>query len=121
MVLSNIKKIAESKRITIVSVAEEIGMSIANLHRCIRENKIEASVLEKIAHVLDVPMNVFFDDSKNTITQNGGKKNAASIYGNVSTCDIESYKVKISNLEKLLEEKEKQIKLLNTICEIQKK
>ena len=64
MNLSNIKKIAESKRITLTSICNEIGMTTANLHKCIRENRIEAGALEKIAQVLEVPINCFYDNTE---------------------------------------------------------
>ena len=49
MDLSLIRKYSEIKRIPITVIAERIGMSVQNIHRCIRENRIEAGVLEKIA------------------------------------------------------------------------
>lgn len=42
-------------------LAQDIGMSEANLHRCINNNKIQASDLEQIAIKLDVDVRVFFD------------------------------------------------------------
>ena len=44
-------------------LAQDIGMSEANLHRCINNNKIQASDLEQIAIKLDVDVRVFFDSS----------------------------------------------------------
>ncbi len=37
-------------------------MSEGNLHRCVRENKIQAGDLEKISSVLGVPVGYFFDE-----------------------------------------------------------
>ena len=42
-------------------LALDIGMTEANLHRCIRNNKIQAQDLEKIAKCLRVNLSVFFD------------------------------------------------------------
>ena len=44
-------------------LAQYIGMSEANLHRCINNNKIQASDLEQIAIKLDVDVRVFFDSA----------------------------------------------------------
>lgn len=44
-------------------LAQDIGMSEANLHRCINNNKIQASDLEQIAIKLDVDVRVFFDSA----------------------------------------------------------
>lgn len=41
-------------------MASDIGMSEANLHRCINNNKIQAQDLERIAIALDVDITVFF-------------------------------------------------------------
>lgn len=80
-----------------------------------------ADKLEAIANVLNCSIDDFFDrdNSKgNSVVQNGGKGNSASIYGNVMTGEFENNKLRISHLEQLLEEKEKQIQLLRRICEI---
>lgn len=42
-------------------LASDIGMSEANLHRCINNNKIQASDLESIAIKLNVDISIFFD------------------------------------------------------------
>ena len=62
MILSRIKKLAEEKKITIKRIADDIGMTAQNLHKCIRGNRIEAGDLEMIAKVLDVPITCFFDE-----------------------------------------------------------
>ena len=64
MILSRIKKIAEEKRITLKSIADEIGMTTANLHKCVKGNRIEAGNLEMIAKLLDVPISCFFDEAE---------------------------------------------------------
>lgn len=43
-------------------LASDIGVSEANLHRCIKNNKIQAGDLEKIAVRLNVDIRVFFDE-----------------------------------------------------------
>lgn len=44
-------------------LAQDIGMSEANLHRCINNNKIQASDLELIAIRLEVDIRIFFDSA----------------------------------------------------------
>lgn len=60
MDLRIIKKICESKHVGIKSLAAQINMSEANLHRCINNNKIQAQDLENIAIALDVDVREFF-------------------------------------------------------------
>ncbi len=60
MKLIQIKEISKKKGKTIKSIADAIDMSAQNLHKCIRENKIPAVELEKIADFLNVPVALFF-------------------------------------------------------------
>ena len=62
MNLLRIKKKSDEMNISIRSLSTKIGMSEQNLHKCIRDNRIEAGVLEKIAEVLDVSVSYFFDE-----------------------------------------------------------
>ena len=62
MNLQLIKKLCENYDGGIKKLASDIDMSEANLHRCIRNNKIEASDLEKIASRLNVRVGLFFGE-----------------------------------------------------------
>lgn len=62
MNLQLIKNYCERRPGGLRQLAEEADMSEANLHRCIRNNKIQASDLEKIAIALKVNVGVFFDE-----------------------------------------------------------
>ncbi len=66
MNLQLIKNYCERRPGGLRQLAEEADMSEANLHRCIRNNKIQASDLEKLAILLQVPINVFFDEAEST-------------------------------------------------------
>ncbi len=61
MDISIIRELAEKHEGGIKKLASEIGMSEANLHRCINNNKIQAGDLEMIAIKLDVDIRTFFD------------------------------------------------------------
>lgn len=56
-------------------LSQDIGMSEANLHRCINNNKIQAGDLEHIAIALNVDVRVFFDSAaiKNDSRQVSGE------------------------------------------------
>lgn len=64
MDLQLIKKLCENYDGGIKKLASDIDMSEANLHRCIRNNKIEASDLEKIASRLNVRVGLFFGEKE---------------------------------------------------------
>lgn len=48
-------------------LAVDVGMSEANLHRCIRNNKIQASDLEALSRALDVEIGIFFSNGEKSI------------------------------------------------------
>jgi len=62
MNLLKIKKRCDEIAISIRALSAKIEMSEQNLHKCIRDGRIEAGVLEKIAKVLSVPVSYFFDE-----------------------------------------------------------
>lgn len=63
MNLQLIKKLAEKHEGGLKRLASEIGMSEANLHRCINHNRIQAGDLEMIAITLNADIRLFFDVS----------------------------------------------------------
>jgi len=62
MNLQLIKKMCENREGGLKKLALDIGMSEANLHRCINNNKIQATDLENIASLLNVRVGVFFGE-----------------------------------------------------------
>lgn len=85
MSILKIKSLAETKGVTIRKLAQEIGMSEQNLHKCFKRNSIETKHLEKIAQVLNVSVGYFFDEgtgSDQSMNNNQvaiGNKNKQSI------------------------------------------
>lgn len=63
MKLERIKELTPYYSGGIKRLSARIGMTESNLHRCIRENKIQAQDLEKIAKELNVGVELFYDDS----------------------------------------------------------
>ena len=96
-------------------------MSEQNLHRCIRNNKIQAADLEKIAFLLKADIRIFFDDevsrlSNNTVETNGDFS-PASMMGNVSVGTDAILVERVKHLEELLAEKERLIKVYEKLVE----
>lgn len=98
MNLQVIKDICDSKKYALKQLACDIGMSEANLHRCIRMNKIQAEELEKISMRLDVPVSAFFESTTSEYLI-GDKQEKAK-------------EDKIEYLTKIIEEKERLIQVL---------
>jgi len=112
MNLDKIKKLSENKNITLTDLAGKINMSYQNLNRCIREKKIQATDLENIANVLDVPISYFFDEvgpgatvqknfgNNNNVVQSGGRVNIVSNNEAALLKEIENLKSQLSECKK---------------------
>ncbi len=93
MDLQIIKKIIEENKFSggVRGLAESVGMTEQNLHRCVRENNSQAGDLEKIAKVLRVPVSVFFDENKGAVSVTAvDHSQAAGHYLHVATSPRES-------------------------------
>lgn len=108
MNLERIKLLAENKRIPFKKIASDIGMSEGNLHRCVRENKIQASDLEKIADALKVPVSYFFDDADGSnFVESHGEFNATTGRGDASVIVGDGKLAQeVALLKRLLDEKD---------------
>lgn len=102
MNLQLIKRYGEHYPGGLRKLAVDAGMSEANLHRCIRNNKIQASDLETISRLLDVSIDVFFSTSlKESETQE-----------EAYSADISWLHEKIALLEQRIKDKDELIKIL---------
>ena len=111
MNLEMIKFFSEKRDGGLKKLAADIGMSEQNLHRCIRNNKIQAADLENIASLLNVDICTFFKSSNPQLANNSVETNGdfspASIHGNVTVGDAEVVlSERIKSLETLLKEKD---------------
>lgn len=109
MNLIKIRELCEAKDGGVKRLAEEIGMSEQNLHRCITLNKIQAGELEKIANIFNVPIGYFFDvdaESSNINIGHQVKGNGNKVSGDITLSECRK---EIEHLNALLEEKERVI------------
>ncbi len=121
MDLSIIRNLSEKRVGGMRKLASDIGMSEANLHRCVNNNKIQAADLEKIALLLKIDIRVFFDEqlfehANNTVHTNGDFS-PASMNGNVSVGGDAILAERVKHLEELLAEKERLIKVYEKMVE----
>lgn len=110
MNLQRIKILAEKQHKEFKSLASAIGMSEGNLHRCVRENKIQAQDLEKIASELNVSILEFFDQEQSFSRTEGNYSpiSGGDINMNIGESSILSERVK--HLEEMVKEKDERIK-----------
>lgn len=114
MNLQIIKLKVESKRFQggIKGLAEAVGMTEQNLHRCVRENKIQAQDLERIAKALGVSVLEFFDEAP-SVVHTEGDYSPASKDGDVSVVVGDAVLLeRVKALEALLAEKNARIEEL---------
>lgn len=109
MNLQRIKIIAEKQSIEFKTLAKSIGMSEGNLHRCVRENKISAQDLEKIAAELKVSIVKFFDENVPSV-HTEGDYSPASDSGDISVVVGDAVLAeRVKYLQQLLAEKDERI------------
>ncbi len=105
MNLQLIKRYGERYPGGLRKLAVDAGMSEGNLHRCIRNNKIQASDLEVISLRLGIGIEVFFSDSTGAAeTQTSGH-----------SCDVSWLHEKIALLEQRIKDKDELIKILKGV------
>lgn len=78
MNLGLIRNLCEKRAGGMRQLASDIGMSEANLHRCVNNNKIQAADLEQIALKLRVDIRLFFDDSVRALANSTDTEKTAS-------------------------------------------
>lgn len=121
MNLEAIKKFSEKREGGLKKLATDIGMSEQNLHRCIRNNKIQAADLENIALLLKVDIRIFFDEEILSLPNNSveakGDFSPASMNGNVTVGTDAVLVERVKSLEALLAEKERLIKVYEKMVE----
>ena len=79
MDLGLIRILCEKRAGGMRQLASDIGMSEANLHRCVNNNKIQAADLEQIALKLRVDIRLFFDDEVRVLANNTDTQTPASM------------------------------------------
>lgn len=100
-------------------LAKELGMTPQNLSRCIKENKISAEHIEKIADILEVDINEFFDtkikssDQTNNTIKQSQKGTGNTFNTGVISGDDKYNKVEIK-LKREIESLKKDLKQLKT-------
>lgn len=127
MNLEVIRKLSENRGGGMKKLAADVGMSEQNLHRCIRNNKIQAADLEKIALLLKVDIRLFFDEEVSKLSdksvqsvETNGDFSPASMNGNVSIETDALLAERVKHLEELLAEKERLIKVYERMMEEKK-
>lgn len=112
MEYSNFKSLLNSRKVTLKSIAVELGMSHQNLSKLIQEKKITEERISILCDLLSISPNEFFG-WKEEIPVHGSGNFASHVYGGNTQNSNESIKA----LNNQLKEKDKQIDRLLKIIE----
>lgn len=91
-------------------LAADAGMSEGNLHRCIRNNKIQATDLEALSQRLGVRIEIFFTDDSNAVRTHDVKRDGLYLWLLEKVKLLEQL---IKDKETIISEKERLIKILS--------
>lgn len=80
--LQKIKTISKERKITLRSLANQVGISEQGLQKIIRDNTTSISTVERIASILGVSPSVFFDETPTSVNAMGDNSIAISGSGN---------------------------------------
>lgn len=130
MNLQTIKLLIENSHYPggVKALAEQVGMTEQNLHRCVRENKIQAQDLEKIAVELQVPVTVFFTNNderaktfhfetkaRNIFEGNNNQINESGAHDNTNNTGSSNLIREIEDLKKIVADKDSRINVLEEL------
>lgn len=107
------EKIAQ-QNISALAIAKKLGISPQALNSTFNAADVKSGTLERIAEVLGVKMSFFYpmEGSNAVATGNGNVAGNNNVVGSVTIGDAAVLQERVTMLEKLLEEKERLIKVL---------
>lgn len=107
------EKIAQ-QNISALAIAKKLGISPQALNSTFNAADVKSGTLERIAEVLGVKMSFFYpmEGSNAVASGNGNVAGNNNVVGNVTIGDATVLQERVTMLEKLLEEKERTIKIL---------
>ena len=114
-----LKKIISKFKVSQSEIARQLGMSHQSLNQMLSAADVKTSLLERIAQVLNVPVSFLYgerDEGQNAVANGDGSVAVAgnnNVAGNVTMGDNTAVlQERVAMLEKLLDEKERLIKVL---------
>ena len=113
-----LKEIIFKFKVSQSEIARRLGMSHQSLNQMLTAADVKSSLLERIAQVLNVPISHLYGehDKELSAVANGDGSVAVTgnnnVAGNVTIGDAAVLQERVTMLERLLEEKERTIKIL---------
>jgi DNA-binding Xre family transcriptional regulator len=109
---NELKEIAESKKIGIKELADEIGMTSNGLREAIKRDTIQLKKLRQLCEILRIHPSMFFDVQKGVYLNNVNAQ-----LGNNNKMAIDNKDREIESLKEQLEDKKVIIKMLQSQIE----
>lgn len=109
---NELREIAESKRIGIKELADEIGMTSNGLREAIKRDTIQLKKLRQLCEILRIHPSMFFDVQKGVYLNNVNAQ-----LGNNNQMAIDNKDKEIQSLREQLEDKKVIIKMLQSQIE----
>lgn len=109
---NRLKEILYEKKVSQSQIAKLLGVSQQSFNQMLAAADIKSSLLERIAEALGEDMSLFYpiEPAKVTISDHGGVSIAGN--NNIAGSNNAVLQERVAMLEKLLEEKERTIKIL---------
>lgn len=112
--LNLIKSLAERQNISIRELADKVGVSENQIHVMCKTNSTKINTLEKIAKVLNVSINYFFDEDNSSSTSLKADDSLTGLNDHLLL--IAKKSLEIRSIEKNLEERRSELnQLLDSI------
>ena len=115
--LQKIKTLAQEKKITLVQLSAEIGITHQALLKIIRENSTKIETLERISYVLKVSPAVFFEDDITMSVFQVAENGDAMYQSTKTTVPTEDYSLAIKEKDERIKDLKDQIKDLREYIE----
>ena len=113
----NLKELIDEHGISQRKLAEQMGVTPQTISAILTAKDVRTSTIERIASVTNMPISYFFKEERehqNAVASGNGIAVAGNnnVAGNVTMGDTAILTERIAMLERLLEEKERTIKIL---------
>lgn len=113
----NLKELIDALGISQRKLAEQMGVTPQTISAILTAKDVRTSTIERIASVTNMPISYFFNEERehqNAVASGNGIAVAGNnnVAGNVTMGDAAVLQERVTMLEKLLEEKERLIKVL---------
>ncbi len=114
---AKIKSLIDISGQSVNETADKLGMSHQNLYNMFKKESVDTKYLVMLSRMFGVPMSYFFDDSLPPMSVRGNGNQAIAGHNNLvggggSDGRVAALEEKVALLERLLEEKERYIRLL---------